>query len=402
MSSPNPMRRRQFRLSVLAAVSAGLAFATSSLAQSVESWVVTIDSGSTQPVATGFVPTSSDGVYIILAEGAVQPFPNPTRYDDGWFGPAGQTRLQRSGQPIVDGMPYGALVGGFGTGISDYQFHGRIGSTPLAPANVGHEFHVALNMSDADLAATSGEVTVTVIHIPNGSADAAHVPLNRNAPDLVPTGFTASAGDKYIVLPYGALQCHIWMDDYTRSWFGPEGMIGFNRAGQPQTDGPFGGLYGTYTTDTAGFYIGDGGCWSVQTADYGQELKLFLNLSAADQDSLNGCGFIAHVIRIPSSTVHVEDHAVPKSMQSSTAPNPASTGTSIRFALPSAGPVSVELFDTQGARVRSLLQENRTAGTHQVWWDGRSDAGRPLPAGAYFYQVRSGADTRRGRVVLMK
>jgi hypothetical protein len=267
-------------------------------AQNYESHQITIDASTAQPVGTGFIPANANGEVIILAEGSVQNYPNAGRYDQDWFGPAGMTRMARAGQPIFGGMPYGAVVGGFTTNVPDYRYVGRMGAFHLLPAHVGQEFRLALNMSDADLAALNGQFEITVIYIADGTANTAMLEIKDGTTLPVPTGIFAAAGDRFLVLPYGAIQTTIPFHLFTDGYFDPAGLPKFNRVGQPYSDGPFGGLYGHFDDAAAAFYIGDSGTWMVGTGVAGQELKLNVNLAPAD---LVGCDgrFVVNVIRIP-------------------------------------------------------------------------------------------------------
>ncbi len=271
--------------------------ATESVAQDYESHVITIDVNSPQPVGTGFIPANSNGELLILAEGNIKTISQSKRFDDGWFGPNGYTRLMRAGQPISGGMPYGALVGGFSATISNYRFVGRMGAFHLLPAHVGQEFRLALNIPAADVPLLSGQLTVTVIYVADGYPDIARFPITDGTALPIATGLTAAAGDRFVVLPYGTIQtdAHVGaMEGY----FGPEGLPKLNRAGQPFAEGPYGGLYGHFIDPAQSFYIGDGGSWRVLPAEVGLELFLNLNLDPVD---LVGCDgrFVVNVIRIP-------------------------------------------------------------------------------------------------------
>ncbi len=70
----------------------------------------------------------------------------------------------------------------------------------------------------------------------------------------------------------------------------------------------------------------------------------------------------------------------------------------IRFTLPSAGRTGLEVYDTAGRRVVSLLSEPLSAGTHRAQWDGRDAAGRDCPSGLYFLALRQGGQSRVARV----
>lgn len=84
------------------------------------------------------------------------------------------------------------------------------------------------------------------------------------------------------------------------------------------------------------------------------------------------------------------------------APNPFNPSTSIRFALPAAGRVQLDVYDAAGRRVRALLDETRGAGEHAVAWDGRDDAGRALGSGLYVLRLRAGGVNDSRRLVLVK
>jgi hypothetical protein len=72
-------------------------------------------------------------------------------------------------------------------------------------------------------------------------------------------------------------------------------------------------------------------------------------------------------------------------------PNPTSGRAQIRYELPVATPVRLDLFDLQGRPVRRLEQQPMaTAGRHVVPWDGRGAHGEELRAGIYFLRLDVG------------
>jgi hypothetical protein len=68
-------------------------------------------------------------------------------------------------------------------------------------------------------------------------------------------------------------------------------------------------------------------------------------------------------------------------------PNPFNPMTVISYELAAAGHVRIDLFDTSGRRVRTLVDGAQGIGLHEVRWDGALDSGHPAPSGAYFYKV---------------
>lgn len=83
-------------------------------------------------------------------------------------------------------------------------------------------------------------------------------------------------------------------------------------------------------------------------------------------------------------------------------PNPFNPTTQIGFELPSTEFVQLEIYNLIGQKVRTLLNEDRPAGVQQVTWDARDDAGRELPAGIYYYQLKNANFQQTRKMLLVK
>jgi len=81
-------------------------------------------------------------------------------------------------------------------------------------------------------------------------------------------------------------------------------------------------------------------------------------------------------------------------------PNPFHGSTRVAFDLARDGDVRLRLYDAAGRRVRTLVEGSRSAGRHEVAWDGRDDAGRALAAGLYFCRLASGDTVDQVRLTL--
>ncbi len=75
-------------------------------------------------------------------------------------------------------------------------------------------------------------------------------------------------------------------------------------------------------------------------------------------------------------------------------PSPSSGEVRLQFTLPRSGDVRLDLFDTGGRHVRSLLDGHLAAGLHAVSWQGRDDRGRPVANGRYYARLVAGGDER--------
>jgi len=77
-------------------------------------------------------------------------------------------------------------------------------------------------------------------------------------------------------------------------------------------------------------------------------------------------------------------------------PNPFRASTEVRFGLPEAAEVSLEVYDMLGRRVAVLASERMEAGFHRARLDGSR-----LSSGVYVYRLVAGdfAETKRMVVV---
>ena len=83
-------------------------------------------------------------------------------------------------------------------------------------------------------------------------------------------------------------------------------------------------------------------------------------------------------------------------------PSPFRNEVVLRFDLPTAQQVKLEVFDVNGRR-RVLLEEGpRTAGTHQLVWDGRDGHGDPIESGVYWMRLATAGEARTVRILRVK
>lgn len=84
-------------------------------------------------------------------------------------------------------------------------------------------------------------------------------------------------------------------------------------------------------------------------------------------------------------------------------PNPFNPATTIEYDVPRGGAdVTIAVFDVAGRLARTLVDGFVAEGPQEVTWDGRNDAGRPLPSGLYFYRMTAAGFAETRKMVLMK
>src|SRR5690242_14216519 len=80
-------------------------------------------------------------------------------------------------------------------------------------------------------------------------------------------------------------------------------------------------------------------------------------------------------------------------------PNPSAGPADVSFALREPGSARVEIFDTQGRRVRTLADIPFAVGAERLTWDGADARGLRVPAGLYLVRLSAGRTTSTVRVL---
>ena len=83
-------------------------------------------------------------------------------------------------------------------------------------------------------------------------------------------------------------------------------------------------------------------------------------------------------------------------------PNPFNAGTDIRFALPRDSRVRLEIYNVLGAKVRTLVDEERKIGRYKAHWDGRDAHGTPAPSGIYLYRLEADGFVAQKQMIFLK
>ncbi len=83
-------------------------------------------------------------------------------------------------------------------------------------------------------------------------------------------------------------------------------------------------------------------------------------------------------------------------------PNPFNPTTTIRFNLAHRGHATVTIWNAEGRRVRTLVDEELAHGPHEAIWDGRDESGVSVGSGVYFYRLRAGGFVDSKKMVLLK
>jgi len=103
------------------------------------------------------------------------------------------------------------------------------------------------------------------------------------------------------------------------------------------------------------------------------------------------------------STTEVISPTAPRSSLLKAWPNPFNPRTSVKFTLPAATRVDLDIYDLAGRCVHTLEHGTvLSAGDHQRVWDGRDGQGRSLPSGVYLCRLKAGQEMTSIQLTLIR
>jgi len=83
-------------------------------------------------------------------------------------------------------------------------------------------------------------------------------------------------------------------------------------------------------------------------------------------------------------------------------PNPFNPSTVIAYQVPQNEMVTLEIYNTLGQKVRTLVNETQEAGQYEITWDGKNGSGNQLSSGIYLYRITAGNYVKVMKMVLLR
>lgn len=83
-------------------------------------------------------------------------------------------------------------------------------------------------------------------------------------------------------------------------------------------------------------------------------------------------------------------------------PNPFNPQTTIEFSLKSQSLVKIYIYDMKGSLIRTLLNQDVSAGNHRVSWDGTNEADEKVASGTYLYRLQTNDYSETKKMVLVR
>lgn len=158
-----------------------------------------------------------------------------------------------------------------------------------------------------------------------------------------------------------------------------------------------GGLYGSQSNLTD-LYGGDPRYTTDYRSVYADLLDDWFGLEDAVVDDILGSSFQRMGLVGSPINVGLATSDTPRTFAiSQNYPNPFSGSTTIRYGVDEAGPVTIDVFDINGRRVKQLVNRHHASGQYELQFE----AGR-LPAGTYVYRLSASGISESRQMTLVK
>lgn len=120
-------------------------------------------------------------------------------------------------------------------------------------------------------------------------------------------------------------------------------------------------------------------------SDSGDTMTCDFSLSPADVEDQTDDGLLPHAYLLKQNY-----------------PNPFNPETRIEYVLNKDGRVKLEVFNTLGQKVSTLVDHHQQKGIHVVTWKGTDHEGKLLPSGIYLYQITTDNFQEANKMILLK
>ncbi|UCD94951.1 MAG: VCBS repeat-containing protein, partial [Candidatus Zixiibacteriota bacterium] len=83
-------------------------------------------------------------------------------------------------------------------------------------------------------------------------------------------------------------------------------------------------------------------------------------------------------------------------------PNPFNPLTAMDYSVPVPCHVKISIYNLLGQKIKTVVDEDKPAGSHTAFWDGTDSNGAEAATGVYFYQIEAGDFIKSRKMLLLK
>jgi len=122
------------------------------------------------------------------------------------------------------------------------------------------------------------------------------------------------------------------------------------------------------------------------------------------QDELYICSFDGKIYKFAQTYSAINHGALTlnKFLLHQNYPNPFNPVTALHYDLPEDAMVNISIYDMAGRVVKTLVNDQQTAGYRSIQWNAANDLSQPVSAGVYLYTIKAGDFRQTRKMLLLK
>ena len=135
--------------------------------------------------------------------------------------------------------------------------------------------------------------------------------------------------------------------------------------------------------DAGDMFVGRGGLYEFD-AGIDASLDVYLTMVARNEARMAS---LRKGLQTPTAVYETAEDTVSQVSLLPNYPNPFNPQTTIGYVLPEAAQVQLVVYNALGQKVRTLIEDEIPAGTHESVWDSHDDSGHEVASGIYHYSL---------------
>ncbi len=108
-------------------------------------------------------------------------------------------------------------------------------------------------------------------------------------------------------------------------------------------------------------------------------------------------------VSAPTAITQSSQQRIPKTFDmSQNYPNPFNPTTAIEYEIKNSGSVNLEIYNSIGQKIKTLVSKQQNAGVYKIQWDGKDAKNKKVASGVYFYQIKIEGISQTKKMLLVK
>jgi len=128
----------------------------------------------------------------------------------------------------------------------------------------------------------------------------------------------------------------------------------------------------------------------------------FIGTATFGSTTLTSSGISDIFVAKLGANTSIYDETIQITSRLSNYPNPFNPTTTIAYSLPNDGMIELNVYNIKGQLVKTLVKEEKLAGSYEIVWNGKDNNEKSVSSGIYFYKFSTKDDTIMKKMLLLK